>query len=335
MSTFLPAWAPVWLKALHPLALVAGAGAVGTATYLVVARPKKKKKKKALRPPERVGIEAKAELLSNLVAQDPLLAAPPPPDPPVPFTGPAALGYFDKVFRGYKVDAGYISPRPTTKTSYLTSELLKKARSAAIHEGNWALLAEAIRVAVIAASAQGWRAPDLPTANHWVDFAKHVLFSNAWSTGMTEAEVRAQAYRAIRAIYLGGIDPVPPPDVLTRGDGDPCHVEVPVMREEYGKLFEKRGEDWGQGCVSRMTRLRSTWEWLMQRGGTRKASMSDIRYAFAEMARQRAGASWSNTSASAAPLPGDLRAFIVGIGAIAGPGWGGVLADQMLKEAGS
>lgn len=255
------------------------------------------------------------------------------PDPqrlrPAPFTGVPALAYADALLSGR---GGRLTPLPDTMTGHLVRQLLKGARARAQRKSDWASLAEAVRVAAMAGAAQGFDAADLTEANRWVDFAKHVLFSPEWTAGMSEREIRAQAGRAMLAIWGGGIAPATPPDVLVPADAA-CGVKIPVMGETYADLFAKRGKDWGGGCGERMRRLRKAWEDMWRQGGPDAAPMEVLRYTFADMARQRAGAAWMNTSSNAAALPGTLRQFIVGLASIAGPVWGGFVAEGLLREA--
>lgn len=251
---------------------------------------------------------------------------------PVPFTGVPAVAYADALLRGRRLSGGDVTPLPNTMAGHLTRKMVMAARARAQRQGDWATLAEAVRVGVVVGAAQGFDVSDLNEANEWVDFAKHVLFSPEWTRGMSERSIRLQAGKAMLAIWAGGVAPAPSPDVLVPANAA-CGVEVPVMRETYGDLFEKRGKDWGGGCAERMRRLREAWDDMWRQGGPDAAPLEVIRYAFSDMARQRAGAAWSNTSGQASALPGTLREFIVGIGAIAGPGWGGVLADEMLRSA--
>jgi len=238
------------------------------------------------------------------------------------------LGFVDLLLRG---SASGTTLLPNTKTGYLARQLLIKARAAAVHQGRWGTLAEAIRAAVIMGGAQGFKASSPQEADAAVNVGKAILFSERWTQGMTEAEVRKQAKTAMDALWAGGVG-APPPDVFVAAN-DACSVQIPVMGENYGELFEKRGGDWAGGCEERMARLRTAWDGIWAKGGPMGASMTQIRYAYADMARQRAGASWSNSSSAPARLPGDLRAFIIAVGNIAAPVVGAFAAEALMNEA--
>lgn len=250
---------------------------------------------------------------------------------PAPFTGAPMLAWAD-MLTGQFPSGRSAGMLPITKSGHLARKLISIAAAQAKRNGSWAQLADAVRVGVVVGASQGFDVTTLAEANRAVDVAKAVLFSPEWTAGMSETQIRKQAGDALLAIWAGGLMPAAEPDVLVPADRA-CDVVIPVMGEPYRDLFDKTGGDWGGGCAERMRRLRLAWDRLWARGGPDGAPMSELRRTFSDMARERAGAMWSNASATAAPLPGDLRAFIVGIGAVAGLGVGGMWADRLLAEA--
>ena len=244
-----------------------------------------------------------------------------------------SVPFSPKVMSAY---ADEISARlPFTRSGVMTWELVQKARARGIRTGDWGPLAGAIRVAAEVGAAQGLKGTTPQDQNRAVDLAKHILLDPVWTAHMTDEEVRERMARVMSAIYAGtampSLDPSRPAATAS------CDLEVPAMGVPYHKVWGRRGDvdDGPRECRSRMRRLDQYWSNFMRQGGPMGATDKQLRYAFADMARQRAGAWFSNASAQASALPGTLREFIVGIGVIAGGPAGGVFADLMLNEASS